>query len=105
MFKRKNFSELPVNLRQSTDKKTAYSYSTSHSRNMRRVSIPSLSLLSVVGYIWTAVGLFGFFYGLFALLNSRESVELVCPLGVLDCTYSVPQWVVDDGRVYNYLPR
>ncbi len=104
MFKRKSIAELPVNLRQGNDKRMAYSYIRSHSRNMRRVNVPSLSLLSLVGYTWTAVGLFGFFYGLFALLKSKETVELVCPLGAVNCVYSPPPWVMDGGR-YKFLQR
>ncbi len=105
MFRRRNNAELPVNVFKGNDDTMEFSYSRSHSRSMRQVNVPSLTVMSLVGYIWTALGIFGFFYGIFALVNSKETVELICrPPRENLCRYTPPPWI-KDGGYYDFLPR
>ncbi len=68
-------------------------YTRSHSRSLRMFKIPSL--WSLFGYIWVAVGSLSFCYGIFALLNNKEVVELICPIHDTRCTYTVPHWAIE----------
>ncbi len=101
MFRRRYDAGLPMSRGERDNSNKAppgFIYTRSHSRNLREVRFPSR--LSLFGYIWAAVGLLSFFYGIFALLNSKEVVELTCPIHEPHCTYSPPRWALEK---YAYL--
>ncbi len=96
MFKRnaKYGAGLPTSrITQSSSKKASLTYGGAHSRKLRKVCLPSP--WSLLGYIWTAIGLFGFFYGLYKLLTSRDVVELKCPSKSQECFYFPPSSVFE----------